>query len=318
MLNYKQLQHFWSVARAGGVTRASERLGLAPQTLSGQIAALESTLGVTLFRRQGRRLALTETGQMVLAYAEEIFQVGAELEDALQNRASGRAIAFRVGIADVVPKAVASLVLGPAMRLADPVRIVCREDKLEKLLGELAIHKLDIVLADRPLPSDMDVRGFSQLVFSSPVSLFASQSVLETLRGDFPANLDQAPWLLPGGDAALRRPLLSWLKAQRLSPRIVGEFDDSALMKSFGEAGLGIFPGPSRIADRIQQQYRVREVGRAEGVTEEVHLISVERKLAHPAVLAISTNPTLVPTGGTAGNSPTEQRPRGTRPRKKT
>jgi len=161
MLNFKQLHHFWNVARAGGIVRASERSGLAPQTLSGQIAILEASLGVTLFRRRGRGLALTETGQMVLDYAEEIFRVGSELEEALHNRAAGRAIPFRVGIADVVPKAIAWLLLAPSMKLAEPVRIVCREDKMVRLLGELAIHKLDVVLADSPMPTHMDLRGYN-------------------------------------------------------------------------------------------------------------------------------------------------------------
>lgn len=288
MINYKQLHHFWSVARAGGITRASERSGLAPQTLSGQIATLEADLGVTLFRRQGRRLALTETGQMVQAYAEEIFSIGAELEAALKNRASGRAIPFRVGVADVVPKAIAALVLSPAMQLTEPVRIMCREDKLERLLGELAIHKLDVVLADRPLPADMDVRGFSHKVFESPVSFFASPSLGENLDETFPECLNRLPVLLPGADAALRRPLLHWLKQEKLSPRIVGEFDDSALMKAFGESGVGVFPAPSHIAAQVEAQYHVRAFGQAPGVLESVYVISVERRLAHPAVQAIS------------------------------
>lgn len=287
MLNYKQLHHFWNVARAGGIVRASERSGLAPQTLSGQIAALEASLGITLFRRQGRGLALTETGQMVLGYAEEIFRVGSELEEALANRAAGRVTPFRVGIADVVPKAIAWLLLAPAMQLPEPLRIVCREDKLERLLGELAIHKLDVVLADSPLPANMDVRGYSHRLAESAVCLFAAPAIAERLTGGFPACLDRMPMLLPGGDAALRRPLLRWFEAQRIAPRIVGDFDDSALMKSFGEAGVGIFPAPALIADQVCRQYGVRRVGEATGVTESFYAISVERRLTHPATLAI-------------------------------
>lgn len=288
VLNYKQLHHFWSVARAGGIARASERTGLAPQTLSGQIATLEASMGVTLFRRQGRSLALTETGQMVLAYAEEIFRVGSELEEALRNRSTGRAIPFRVGVADVVPKAIASLVLAPTMKLSEPVRIMCHEDKLERLLGELAIHKLDLVLADRPLPTNMDVRGASQKLFESPVSFFAAPALGERLGEGFPACLNRLPLLLPGSDAALRQPLLRWLKAEKLSPRIVGEFDDSALMKAFGEAGIGIFPSPTLIADQVCAQYSVNEIGTAAGVSEAVYAITVERRMTHPALMAIS------------------------------
>ncbi len=288
MLNYKQLHHFWNVARAGGIVRASERSGLAPQTLSGQIAALEANMGVTLFRRQGRRLALTETGQLVLSYAEEIFRIGSELEGALTNRAAGRAIPFRVGVADVVPKSIAWLLLAPSMQLHEPMRLVCREDKLERLLGELAIHKLDLVLADSPMPAHMDVRGFSHKLVESPVSLFAAPKLLDTLSPDFPACLNQAPLLLPGPDAAIRRPLLHWLEECRISPRVVGEFDDSALMKSFGEAGVGIFPAPELIADQVCRQYGVRRVGQPTSVSEAFYAISVEKRSTHPATLAIS------------------------------
>lgn len=287
MLNYKQLHHFWNVARAGGIVRASERSGLAPQTLSGQIATLEASLGITLFRRQGRRLALTETGQMVLAYAEEIFRVGSELEEALRNRTAGKAIPYRVGIADVVPKSIAWLLLSPCMRLTEPVRLICREDKLERLLGELAIHKLDVVLADSPMPTHMDVRGYSHTLVSSPVALFAAPALADTLTGPFPACLSGQPILLPGTEAAVRRPLLHWFEKNRISPRVVGEFDDSALMTSFGEAGVGLFPAPILIAERIIRQYGVRQIG-ITGITDAYHAISVERRLTHPATLAIS------------------------------
>jgi LysR family transcriptional regulator, transcriptional activator of nhaA len=291
MLNFKQLHHFWNVARAGGVVRASERSGLAPQTLSGQIAALEASLGVTLFRRQGRGLALTETGQMVLAYAEEIFRVGSELEEALNSRAAGRVVPFRVGVADVVPKAIAWLLLAPSMSLPEPMRIVCREDKLERLLGDLAIHKLDVVLADSPLPSNMDVRGYSHKLAESAVGLFAAPALADSLCGDFPACLHRAPLLLPGPDAAVRGPLLRWFEQHKLSPRIVGEFDDSALMKAFGEGGVGIFPAPTLIAEQLCRQHEVRLIGEVPEVSDAFYAISVERRLTHPATRAISGAP---------------------------
>lgn len=242
MLNYRQLLHFWNVARAGGISRASARTGLAPQTLSGQIAALEESLGATLFRRQGRRLVLTETGQLVLNYAEEIFRVGNELEEALRNRAAGRTLPFRVGIADVVPKAIAWRLLAPAMQLDEPMRLICSENKLERLLGELAIHKLDVVIADRPLPSDMDVRGFSHKLLESGICFFATAPLRDRFPQTFPHCLQSAPLLLPSDEAAIRRPLMQWLESQKVTPRIVAEFDDSALMKAFGEAGEGFFP----------------------------------------------------------------------------
>ncbi len=293
MLNYKQLHHFWSVARAGGIVRASERTGLAPQTLSGQIAALEASLGVTLFRRQGRRLALTETGRMVLDYAEEIFRLGSELEEALSSRATGRLLPFRVGVADVVPKAIAYVLLAPAMALAEPMRIVCRENKLNQLLGELAIHKLDVVLADSPLPTHMDVRGYSHRLGEAPIGFFATPTLAATLKGGFPAALDQAPLLLPGTEAAVRGPLLRWFEEHKLRPRIVGEFDDSALMKAFAEGGAGIFPSSTLIAPALQEQGLIA-LGTAGEVTESFYAISVERRLTHPAVRAISSAAPMV------------------------
>ncbi len=288
MLNYKQLHHFWSVARAGGIVRASERSGLAPQTLSGQIATLEADLGVTLFQRQGRRLVLTETGRVALDYAEEIFRLGNELEEAIQSRATGRMVPFRVGIADVVPKAIAYVLLAPSMTLAEPMRIICREGKLERLLGELAIHKLDVVLADSPLPPNMDVRGYSHTLGESTIGFYASAAVAGALHGNFPDCLNGAPLLLPGLEAAVRGPLLRWLEAAKLRPRIVGEFDDSALMRAFGEAGAGVFPAASLIGDELLSHGDMRLLGEARGVVETYYAISVERRLTHPAVRAIS------------------------------
>ncbi|WEN41247.1 Transcriptional activator protein NhaR [Thauera sp. GDN1] len=288
MLNYKQLHHFWTVARAGGIVRAAERSGLAPQTLSGQIATLETDLGVSLFKRQGRGLMLTETGRMVLDYAEEIFRLGSELEEALQSRATGRAVPFRVGIADVVPKAIAWLLLAPSMDLPEPMRIVCREGKFDALLGELAIHKLDVVLADSPLPPNMDVRGYSHALGESTIGFYAAPALAARLNGPFPARLDGAPLLLPGTEASVRGPLLRWFEAAGLRPRIVGEFDDGALMRAFAEAGAGILPSASMVGEQLCRQAGMIHLGDADGVTETYYAISVERRLTHPAVRAIS------------------------------
>ena len=288
MLNYKQLHHFWAVARAGGIVRAAERSGLAPQTLSGQIATLETDLGVSLFKRQGRGLVLTETGRMVLDYAEEIFRLGSELEEALQSRATGRAVPFRVGIADVVPKAIAWLLLAPSMDLPEPMRIVCREGKFDALLGELAIHKLDVVLADSPLPPNMDVRGYSHALGESTIGFYAAPALAARLNGPFPARLDGAPLLLPGTEASVRGPLLRWFEAAGLRPRIVGEFDDGALMRAFAEAGAGILPSASMVGEQLCRQAGMIHLGDADGVTETYYAISVERRLTHPAVRAIS------------------------------
>lgn len=288
MLNYRQLYYFHAVAKAGGMVRGAEQLHLTPQTLSGQIAQLEEKLGVALFRRAGRRLELTDAGRLALSYADEIFQVGNELEETLRNRQGERPFLFRVGIADVVPKSIAYRLLAPALALPEPVRMVCREDKFERLLTELAIHRLDMVLADRPLPSDMDIKGYSHLLGKCGLTFFAAPELAPRLKGEFPQLLDNTPLLIPGEDSAIHAPLLRWLRGQNIHSRLVGEFDDGALMKSFGQAGAGVFPAPTAIAAEVSAQYGVVPIGRTEAINEHFFLITVERKLSHPAALAVS------------------------------
>lgn len=288
MLNYRQLHYFWSAAKAGGIARGAEQLHLTPQTLSGQISQLEQKLGVDLFRRVGRRLELTEAGRLALSYADEIFQVGSELEDTLRNRHGERPFLFRVGIADVVPKSIAYRLLAPVLDLPEPVHLVCREDKFERLLAELAIHRLDMVLADRPLPPGMDVKGYSHRLGECGLTFFAAPALAARLEGGFPRLLDGAPLLIPGECSAVRTPLLRWMRGLDIHPRLVGEFDDGALMKSFGQAGAGVFPAPTAIAAEVAAQYGVLPLGRTEAVNERFFLITVERKLSHPAALAVS------------------------------
>lgn len=288
MLNYKHLYYFRTVAKAGALNRAAEKLHLTPQTLSGQISAFEERLGVALFRRSGRRLELTDAGRTALIYADDIFQVGAELEDALQNRLAPRAHPFRVGIADVVPKAIAYQLLAPALALAEPVKLVCREDRLEQLAAELSIHRLDMVLADRPLPSTMDIKGYSHPLGECGIAFLAARAIVDTLEAAFPANLHGVPFLIPGEDSALRVPLLRWLERKDIQPTVVGEFDDSALMSAFGQAGAGVFPVPITTVQDVMRQYEVIELGRTQEIRERFFAISVERRLSHPAVLAVS------------------------------
>ena len=288
MLNYKHLHYFRTVAKTGAINRAAEKLHLTPQTLSGQISAFETRLGVELFRRSGRRLELTDAGRTALTYADDIFHIGAELEEALQNRDAAPVHPFRVGIADAVPKAIAYQLLAPALALAEPVKLVCREDRLEQLAAELSIHRLDMVLADRPLPSNMDIKGYSHPLGECGIAFLAAKRVAQTLHGDFPACLDSAPLLIPGEDSALRVPLLRWLEKKGVAPRIVGEFDDSALMSAFGQAGAGVFPVPLTTAREVMKQYQVIEQGRTLDIRERFFAISVERRLSHPAVLAVS------------------------------
>lgn len=287
-MNYKHLHYFWMVAKAGGVTRASERLHLTPQTISGQLSLFEETLGEALFNRSGRHFELTEAGRLVLSYAEEIFSLGQELEDALHHRPTSRPQPLRVGVFDAIPKFLAYRLLEPAMAHPDPPHIICREGKLASLLAELAIHRFDIVIADGPMPPSIDVRGYSHLLGECGLTFFATAELAQRHPGEFPARLDGAPLLMPGEDAAARPKLMRWFSDKGIRPRIVGEFDDSALMTAFGQAGVGIFASPTAIAEQVARQHDVVAIGASEEITERFYAISVERKLTHPAVVAIT------------------------------
>ena len=289
-LNYKHLHYFWVVAKAGGIARAGERLHLTPQTISGQVSAFEDALGYKLFSRIGRRFDLTDAGRMVLSYADEIFTLGEELESVLHDPTRGRAAQFRVGIADAVQKTVASRLLEPALRLPDKPRIVCREGKFASLLQELAVQRLDIVIADSPVPASVGIKGFGHLLGECGLTFFATAKLAQSCKGPFPDCLDLAPLLLPGEDAAIRPRLLHWLEVAGVRPRIVGEFDDSALMNAFGQAGMGVFAAPSAVASEVRAQYGVVAIGHTDAVTEQFYAISVERRLTHPAVVAITTS----------------------------
>jgi LysR family transcriptional activator of nhaA len=289
MINYKQFHYFWAVAKAGSIVRASKQLHLTPQTISGQIAILEASLGVSLFRKVGRGIELTETGELALTYAEDIFQTGNALEETLRAGSKERHRLFRVGISDAVPKSIAYRLLAPAMSLVEPIKIICREGKLESLLGDLAIHRLDLVLSDRPMPSEIDIKGRSHELLECGLSFFAAPSLTQSYEDVFPQNLTNAPLLVPSEDSAVRKRLMSWLNTLRIQPQIVGEFDDSALMRAFGQAGVGIFCAPSIIADEVITQHNVIKIGETNQVVERFYAISVERRANHPAVVAIST-----------------------------
>ena len=287
-INYKHLHYFWAVAKSGGVTRASELLHLTPQTISGQLSLFEDVLGEKLFTRSSRKFELTETGRMVLSYADEIFSLGQELEEALHHNLSDRPLQFSVGITDSVPKILAYQLLEPAIQIAHPPRIVCREGKAENLLAELAVHRLDIVIADSPMPRNIDVRGYSHLLGECGITFFATRELAKHHPEAFPLCLNNAPFLLPGADVAARPRLLHWLSDHQLRPRIMGEFDDSALMQAFGQAGAGIFTAPSAIAEQVKKQHDVVSIGSTDEVIEQFYAISVERKLTHASVIAIS------------------------------
>lgn len=287
MLNFRQLHYFWTVATAGGVSRAAERLHLTPQTISGQLAELERSLGTPLFRRSGRRMELTAAGKVAFAHAEEIFQIGRELEATLSHRQDGSDLPFRVGVAEVFPKSIARHLLEPALALPDPVRLICRTDKLERLFAELAIHQLDLVVADRPLPQKFGVKGFSHALGRSALVLLAAPRLAVRYRTGFPDSLSQASWLMPGAGSAMRSALDRWISEQRITPQIAGEFDDTALMKAFGQAGAGVLAVPAVIAAEVRLQYELEPIGRLP-VEITYYAISLERRLTHPAVIAIS------------------------------
>jgi len=284
MVNYKHLRYFWAVAREGGVARASERLHLTPQTSSGQLSLLEEHLGVKLFSRVGRNLELTETGRLALSYADEIFSLGGELEDLIHQLPKDRPQLFRVGVVDALPKSIAHRILKPALQMPEPVRMICREASLDSLLAELTVHRLDLVLADRPIPPTVSTRAFSHKLGECAVSFFAAQELEKQLQGDFPRCLDGAPLLLPSSGTQLRSGIDQWLDKHRIHPRMVAEFDDSALMKAFGQEGAGIFIAPAAIEKEVERQYQATAIGRIREVKERFYAISVERRITHPVV----------------------------------
>jgi LysR family transcriptional activator of nhaA len=287
-LNYKHLHYFWTVAREGSIAQASEILHVTPQTISGQLSLLEESVGEKLFARSGRSLVLTEAGRVACDYAEEIFLLGRELEDLLKNQSTtGVPVSFHVGIADVVPKLIACRLLEPAMGLPEQMRIICHEDKLENLLADLAVHKLDIVLADSPMPPTMNVRAFNHLLGECGVTFFGIPALAERFRPGFPHSLNGAPMLMPTTGTTVRSSLMQWFDTLEVHPQIAGEFADSALMKSFGQSGAGIFSAPQVIAQEVMRQYQVETIGHTNEVKEQFFAISAERRIKHPAVAAV-------------------------------
>lgn len=288
-MNYKHLHYFLQVAETGSVAAASRQLHLTPQTISGQIQLLADRLGGPLFEKVGRRLELTDTGQLALGYAQEIFSLGSELEAAVREKTrQGRTLEFRVGVADAVPKLIAYHLVEPALKVEQPLRIVCREWRLERLLSELAVHTLDLVIADAPLPSALSVKAFSHHLGGSAISVFGSSDLKSRSRKPFPDCLQGAPLLMPGEDSAVGQRLRAWFKAQGLRPRTVAEFDDSALAQEFGRQGVGYLLGPTVLAGEIEARLQVLRVGTIDEVQEHFYAISVERRITHPCVLAIT------------------------------
>jgi len=287
-LNYHHLYYFWMVAREGSIARACAQLDVAQPTVSAQIRALERSINARLFDRSGRGLALTEAGRLAYRYADEIFSLGRELVDTMAGRPVGRPLTLSVGVVDALPKLVVYRLLEPAMTLEEPVRVVCREGKAEDLIGELALHHLDVVISDTPIGPGTSVRAFNHELGECGVTVFGPPAEAAERAAHFPRCLDGARVLLPTANTTLRRTLEDWFEARSIRPVVVGEFEDSALLKAFGQAGAGLFAGPSVIEDQIARQYDVAPIGRIPEIRERFYAISIERRLKHPAVLAIS------------------------------
>jgi LysR family transcriptional regulator, transcriptional activator of nhaA len=284
-LNYHHLLYFWTVARTGSITAASAELRLASPTISNQIHKLEEDLGEKLFQRSGRRLILTDVGRIAMRYADDIFSLGREFTDTMKDRPTGRPLRFSVGIVDVLPKLVAYRLLEPALQLSSPVRIICREDRPDHLLADLAVHDLDMVLSDSPVSPAANIRAFTHTLGECGVSFFASPKIRLSKRS-FPKVLEGIPFLVPTENSALRRSLDEWFNAEGIQPNVVGEFEDIALLHVFAEHGFGAFAAASVMDDQIRR-YGFRKIGRTDAIRARFYAISMERKLQHPAVVAV-------------------------------
>jgi LysR family transcriptional activator of nhaA len=286
-LNYHHLLYFWTVAKEGSIVRASKALRLAPPTISAQLRTLEENLGQKLLTRRGRGLVLTDAGRIALGYADEIFSLGRELLTAVKQGQTDRSIRFSVGLVDSVPKLVARELLRPALGLDPPAQLVVREGKLEHLVGELATHRLDMVLSDHPFTSPSAIRIFHHRLGETGVTFFASPSLASRLRRKFPSSLDGAPALLPADNTAMRSSLESWFESIGVRPRVLAEFEDSALLKVFGSGTEGFFALPTVAVREITRSFSVRVIGSTEDCRERFFALSAERRLRHPAVVEI-------------------------------
>lgn len=286
-LNYHHFMYFWLVVREGGIQAAARKLRLAHPTVSVQIKQFEEHLGHALFDRSGRKLELTEAGQLAFRYAEEIFSLGQEFLDALEGRPVGRPVELVVGVSDVMPKIVVRKLLDPALHLDTPVRLTCIEDRFDRLLGALGTHDVDVVLADTPCPPGSGVKAFNHLLGECAVTFFAAKSLAPRMRAKFPESLDGAAMLMPASDTALGRAVTQWFETRGVRPEVVAEFNDSALMKAFGQDGVGVFPFATITEADVKRQYGVQVVGRAEDIHARFYAISSERRLKNPAVVAV-------------------------------
>ena len=288
-MNFKHLHYFWVTAKTGGVVRAGKQLHITPQTLSGQIKLLEEQLGRRLLRKSGRTLELTEAGQLALRYADEIFTLGAELEAALQHDQPARPLApLRIGVTDAVPKAIAYRLIEPALHPEQAPRLVCEEGAMDDLLADLAVHRLDLVIADAPLPAHVNVRAFNHRLGRTTLSFYASPQLQARTTQPFPQCLAELPLLLPAASSAVRAQIDQWLGEHKIAAHIAGEFEDSALMTAFGREGRGAFAAPSVLQHDIARELGAALLGHCAGMHQEFYAISVERRITHPGVAQIT------------------------------
>jgi len=281
--SYRHLYYFWAVAKEGGVARGATRLGVAVQTVSTQLRDLERALGHALFKPAGRGLSLTDAGRAALAQAELIFALGEQLPAIVHDAASVPGVRLAVGISDGLPKLAARRLLQPV--LATPnLRLACMEDEFDDLLGDLALHRLDLVLADRAAPANPNLKVYSHRLGTSPIAWYAPPAFAAAARKRFPQSLADVPVLLPTAHAALRARLDAWFERIGVRPRIVGEFEDHALLVTFGAGGLGVFPAAMLIDDKLVRRYDVRRIGEGDGVEEQFFAIGTEKKVLHPLV----------------------------------
>jgi LysR family transcriptional activator of nhaA len=288
-LNYHHLRYFFTVARTGSIRKASEELHVSSPAISAQLHSLEEHLGEKLLSRSGRTLELTETGHIVFNYAEDIFALGQELMKTIKGRSSGRPARLLVGVVDVVPKMIAHWLIEPTFRLREPFRVVCREGSSDQLVSQLAIHHLDVVLSDVPISPTLKVRAYNHLLGECGTTFVATPRLAKSLSSDFPRSLHDAPLLVPTDNTAMRSSLEFWLESQGVRPVIAGEFEDYALLRAFGQAGRGVFPIPS-VFERQLRRESLQVIGRTPEVRNRFYAISIERKLKHPAVIAICDN----------------------------
>lgn len=288
--SYRHLYYFWVVAKAGGVTRGADRLGMAVQTVSAQVKELERSLGFALFKPAGRGLALTEAGHAAMRQAEQIFQLGEMLPSAVRDAVSSPSVRLAVGISDAMPKLVVRRLMDPVMK-EPTLRLLCHQDEFEDLLGDLALHRLDIVLADHAAPHNPNLKLYSHALGSSALGWYASMDLFTQARRGFPDSLAQVPVLLPTGHAAVRNRIDRWFEERGVRPRVVGEFEDSALLKTFGASGMGVFPAPEMVHEELVERYAVKRVAHCEGVQEHFFAIGTEKKVLHPLVQRLVSGP---------------------------